>query len=121
VARSRAAEHRGREAVERRADAGTEEIGADELGLSGRLVEDDRLAHGFNARTLGKIAAAHPEAEQLMVVGHEPELSATVSAVIGGGAVVMRNGGLARVDLPEGSLGYGVLAWLLTSPLLGGQ
>ena len=99
----------------------TAEIVAEALGLGERLVEDDSLAHGFNVRALGRIAAAHPEAEQLMVVGHEPEFSATVSALIGGGEVVMKKGGLARVDLPDGSLKRGVLAWLLTPPLLGGE
>ena len=99
----------------------TAEIVAEALGLGDRLVEDERLAHGFDVRALGRIAAAHPEAEQLMVVGHEPEFSATVSALIGGGEVVMKKGGLARVDLPDGSLKRGVLAWLLTPPLLGGE
>jgi phosphohistidine phosphatase SixA len=84
-------------------------------------VEDVRLAHGFDVRALGKIAAAYPDAEQLMVIGHEPEFSVTVSSVIGGGDVAMKKGGIARVDLPEGSLKRGVLTWLVTPALLGGE
>lgn len=99
----------------------TAEIVAEALGLSDHLEEDGRLAHGFDVRALGKIAAAHPEAEQLMVVGHEPEFSAAVAAVIGGGQVVMKKGGIARVDLPDGSVKHGELAWLLTPPLLDGE
>jgi phosphohistidine phosphatase len=99
----------------------TAEIVADALGLTGRLVEDDRLAHGFDVRALGKIAAAHPNAQQMMLVGHEPEFSATVAAVIGGGQLVMKKGGMARVDLPDQSVKSGVLAWLATPALLGGE
>jgi phosphohistidine phosphatase len=98
----------------------TAEIVAEALGLQDRLVDDASLAHGFDARALAKVAAAHPDAAQLMVVGHEPDFSAAVSQLIGGGAVVMKKGGLARVDLPDGSLKRGELAWLLTPPLLGG-
>jgi len=99
----------------------TAAIVAEALGLSDRLVEDERLAHGFDARALGRIAAAHPEAEHLMVVGHEPEFSAALAALVGGGAYVIKKGGLARVDLPDQSLKRGVLVWLLTPALLGGE
>ncbi len=95
-------------------------IVAEALGIGDRVVEDERLAQGFDVRALGRIAASHAEADQLMVVGHEPEFSATVAELIGGGAVVMKKGGLARVDLVDGSLKRGQLAWLLTPPLLGG-
>jgi phosphohistidine phosphatase len=99
----------------------TAEIVAEALGVGDRLVQDDRLAHGFGVPVLAGLAADHPGVEQLMVVGHEPEFSATVAALIGGGEVSMKKGGLARVDLPDGSLDRGVLAWLLTPPLLGGE
>ncbi len=97
----------------------TADIVAEVLGLQDVVTEDERLAHGFDLRALAKIAAAHPEADYLMVVGHEPEFSEAVGQLIGGGAVAMKKGGLARVDLAEGSLKRGVLAWLLTPPLLG--
>lgn len=99
----------------------TAEIVAAALRPDGEVVQDERLAHGFDVRALGKIAAAHPRADELMVVGHEPEFSAAVASLIGGGDVVMKKGGIARVDLPDGSLKRGVLAWLLTPPLLGGE
>ena len=99
----------------------TAEIVAEALGLGGKVLQDERLAHGFGPKALASIAAEHPEAEQLMVVGHEPDFSATVAAVIGGGDVVMKKGGLARVDVPDGSLKHGALAWLLTPPLLDGE
>ena len=99
----------------------TAELVADELGLQERLVEDDRLAHGFDARRLEQVLAAHGPAESVMVVGHEPDLSATVAELIGGGDIVMKKGGLARVDVTVPVAGGGQLVWLLTPPLLGSR
>jgi phosphohistidine phosphatase len=99
----------------------TAEIVADELGLRGRLVEDERLAHGFDVRRLEQVLAAHGPAGAIMVVGHEPELSAAVAELIGGGEIVMKKGGLARVDVTTPVAGGGELVWLLTPPLLGSR
>jgi phosphohistidine phosphatase len=99
----------------------TAQIVADELGIGGRLVEDARLAHGFDARRLEQLLAAHGPAQSVMVVGHEPDFSATVSELIGGGDVVMKKGGLARVDVTAPVAGGGELVWLLTPPLLGSR
>ncbi len=99
----------------------TAEIVADELGMSARLIEDDRLAPGFDVRRLEQLLAAHGPADNLMVVGHEPDFSATVAELIGGGDVVMKKGGLARVDTTAPVAGGGQLVWLLTPPLLGGR
>ena len=99
----------------------TAEIVADELGLSGRLVEDARLAPGFDVRRLEQLLAAHGPAESVMVVGHEPDFSATVAELIGGGDIVMKKGGLARVDVTAPVAGGGQLVWLLTPPLLGSR
>jgi phosphohistidine phosphatase len=99
----------------------TAQIVADELGLGGRLAEDARLAHGFDVRRLEQLLAAHGPAQSVMVVGHEPDFSATVSELIGGGDVVMKKGGLARVDVTAPVAGGGELVWLLTPPLLGSR
>jgi phosphohistidine phosphatase len=99
----------------------TAEIAADGLGLRGRLVEDERLAHGFDVRRLEQLLAAHGGAEAVMVVGHEPDFSATVGELIGGGEIVMKKGGLARVDVTAPVAGGGELVWLLTPPLLGSR
>ncbi len=99
----------------------TAEIVAGELGLAARLVEDERLAPGFDVRHLERVIAAHGPAEALMVVGHEPDFSETVAELIGGGDVAMKKGGLARVDVTAPVAGGGQLVWLLTPPLLGGR
>ncbi len=99
----------------------TAEIVAEALGARDRLVEEARLARGFDARCLERIAAERPEAAELMVVGHEPEFSATIAELIGGGFVDMKKGGLARVDVGGPGLEDGVLAWLLTPSQLAGE
>lgn len=99
----------------------TAEIVADGLGLRGRLVEDERLAHGFDVHRLAQVLAAHDPADVVMVVGHEPDFSAAVAELIGGGEIVMKKGGLARVDVTAPVAGGGELVWLLTPPLLGSR
>jgi phosphohistidine phosphatase len=99
----------------------TAEIVADGLDLRERLVDDARLAHGFDARGLAKIMSAHAGAGEVMVVGHEPDFSATVAELIGGGRVDMKKGGLARVDVRGPDLDGGVLVWLLTPAQLTGE
>lgn len=99
----------------------TAEIVADGLGLTDRLMEDARLAPGFDVARLEQLLAAYGSAGPVMVVGHEPDFSETVAELIGGGDVVMKKGGLARVDVAAPAAGGGRLVWLLTPPLLGGR
>ena len=91
----------------------TAEIVAEELDMSARLVDDSRLAHGFDAAGLREIVAREAPGAGLMVVGHEPDFSFTV-AQLTGGRVTMKKGGLARVDVAGPRLDDGILAWLLT-------
>jgi phosphohistidine phosphatase len=99
----------------------TAEIVADGLDLRGRLVEDARLGHGFDVRSLEELLATHGPLESVMVVGHEPDFSATIAELIGGGDVVMKKGGLARVDVSAPVADGGQLVWLLTPPLMGSR
>lgn len=95
----------------------TAEIVAAEFGVAGtRLVEDERLADGFDRERLTEIIDTHSGAKSIMLVGHEPDFSATVSKVIGGGRIQIGKGGLACVDIVEriGDIVYGVLVSLLT-------
>ncbi len=97
----------------------TAEITAKELGYKKQdLVVDERLSPGFNLEKLTEIIQEHPDANSLMVVGHEPDFSSTISALIGGGNVVIKKGGLARVDLEQTSPPKGALTWLLPPKVL---
>ena len=91
----------------------TAEIVATHLDMRGRLARDERLAPGFGAKQLAEIVRENPEATALMLVGHEPDFSTIISALIGGGDVACRKGGLARVDLTESSAKRGQLVWLI--------
>jgi len=99
----------------------TAEIVAEELGLSDRVLEDAVLAHGFDLRRLAKIVAHQAEGAEVLVVGHEPEFSSTISAAIGGGRVEIKKGALARVDFAGPDLSNGVLAWLVTPAQMAGE
>lgn len=96
----------------------TAEIVADEMGMKDAMIEDERLAPGFNLEKLTEIVKAYPDAEALMLVGHEPDFSETISSLIGGGNIVCKKGGLARVDLINLDPLQGQLVWLLQPKVL---
>jgi phosphohistidine phosphatase len=96
----------------------TADIAAEELGLQEKVVDDKRLAHGFDRRALAKILADHPKAQSVMLVGHEPEFSATIGELTGG-RVVCKKGSLARVDVDDPGVLRGELVWLLPPRVLG--
>ena len=96
----------------------TAEIVADELKLRGKLHQDDRVGLGFSAASLAEILADHPNAANLMLVGHEPSMSATVGELIGGGEVDFKKGALACVEITRQSPFAGRLLWLAAPKLL---
>ncbi len=96
----------------------TAQIVAERLGIEDKLVRDERISPGFDLQGLAEVIASHPEAQTLMVVGHEPDFSETISELIGGGRVVCKKGGLARVDVISQNPLMGELAWLMTPKLL---
>lgn len=84
------------------------------------VVVDDRLSPGFDLKALRAVVAEHGTPKALMLVGHEPDFSAVIGALIGGGRVVCKKGGLARVDVTDASLEEAELVWLVPPPQLGG-
>lgn len=82
------------------------------------LVEDKRLEPGFNDDQLQKILLDHPNANTVMLVGHEPDFSDTISALIGGGRIICKKGGLALVELPNAHSKRGELLWLVPPKVL---
>ena len=74
---------------------------------------DDRLAGGdFDPLEL---AAGRGE---VMLVGHEPDFSSLIGALTGGSQVLMKKGGLGRVDIERLEQGAGTLVWLLPPRVL---
>ena len=88
----------------------TAEIVAAALGCADRLRDDERLAHGLDRKRLSSIVAEHAGAQVLVLVGHEPDFSATI-AQITGATVVIKKAGVARVDIDEQTM-RGTLVWL---------
>ena len=89
----------------------TAEIAAEALGCTERLADDERLAHGFDRRSLAALVAEHAGARVLLLVGHEPDFSATIAEVTGG-TVTVKKAGVARIDFDEQTT-RGTLVWLL--------
>ncbi len=81
------------------------------------LYTRELLTPGFEPDKLHQLMQDCPD-DELMLVGHEPDFSYTISRVIGGGSVVMKKGGIARVDFQTKSLLKGSLVWLLTPRIL---
>jgi phosphohistidine phosphatase len=96
----------------------TAEIVAKAKGSSARLVTDGRLAPGFCPKHLAAIVAEHPHARGLMLVGHEPDFSETISQVTGGGRLTMKKGALTYVEMEDPASLKGTLVWLIPPKVL---
>jgi phosphohistidine phosphatase len=91
----------------------TAEIVAKRLGLKDIFRDDTRLAPGFDVIQLSMILKEHVGSKALLFVGHEPDFSQVVSDVIGGGQIVVKKGGLVRLDLITLDPPKGWLIWLI--------
>jgi phosphohistidine phosphatase len=96
----------------------TAEIAARRLALRDVLKVDRRLAPGFGVDELSGILQDHRGLRALMLVGHEPDFSTVISACTGGGAVEVKKGGIARVDIESPASPRGTLVWLVPPRLL---
>jgi len=89
------------------------------LGDSIPLIEDARLAPGrCTPDTLTEMLAEHFGASALMLVGHEPSMTALIASMVGGGRFTLKKCGLVRVDVDPASPRDGVLKLLTTPGLL---
>jgi len=76
--------------------AQTARIVGDAIGLA--PVPDERLRPGLDVARLIDVVLEHPEAETLLVCGHQPDLS-NVAADLTGGWIELKKGALAVIDL----------------------
>jgi len=95
----------------------TAEIVAQHMNRTDKLVQDERLSPGFGSNRLAKILKTFPEAQALMLVGHEPDFSQVIGDLIGGGRLTCKKGSLACVELTGRSL-RGDLVWLIPASVL---
>jgi phosphohistidine phosphatase len=97
----------------------TAAIVAEAFGARERLGYLDALSVGESAEALlRKLERQHPLAENLLLVGHEPQLSRFISLLLAGSprlAIQLKKGGLCKLSvLSLKSRGSATLEWLLT-------
>jgi phosphohistidine phosphatase len=103
----------------------TAEIVADAFKAARRLKLTETLEPGGSTRALVEtIRAWQPALESVLVVGHEPYLSGLISLLVSGEtglAIVMKKGGLCRLDVNRLKHGQcAALEWLLAPKQLAG-
>jgi phosphohistidine phosphatase len=96
--------------------AETAEIVAEAIGLAPHdlIVHPGLAPGGLDPGVVSEIVKHENRKAKILFVGHEPDLSMTVGSLIGGAAIDMKKGGLARVDADRAEPGRCVLRWLLT-------
>ncbi|MBX3066854.1 MAG: phosphohistidine phosphatase SixA [Anaerolineae bacterium] len=80
------------------------------------LIEETLLKPGMGVRALEKLRRQYKDYADMLLVGHEPDFSEVIQALIGGGRIEMKKGGLAYVRLTKEDKGE--LKWLLTPQVL---
>jgi phosphohistidine phosphatase len=96
----------------------TADIVAGELKMGKLLEQDERLSPGFGREDLEQALADHPQAKVILLVGHEPDFSLTIGSLTGGGNILLKKGGLARVDITATDPLQGDLVWLLPPKIM---
>ena len=98
----------------------TAEIVAKALGVP--VATDERLAEPLDLDAVADILLAAGPAERPCIVGHDPDFSELLGALLGTRAIPMRKGAIARVDIagPRLALGRGTLRFLLPPELVPG-
>lgn len=89
----------------------TAEIVAEAFGLSVEIRKEVNFS--FSVDAVERLIVPLPEDAEVMFVGHEPSMSTTISDLTGAD-VVMKKGGLARVDIVQFAPPLeGQLIWLI--------
>jgi phosphohistidine phosphatase len=100
----------------------TAEIVAGTLKIREKLHVSEILSSGFSAEMLSRELTAVKDPGNIMLVGHEPDLSSFVGYIISGeegASIKMAKGGLARIrDYRPGEMPGGELTWLVSPDLL---
>src|SRR5262245_29847923 len=97
----------------------TAQIVAKRLGLKKELIESELLAPGCDMKHLRKLLSAYDTQQTIMLVGHEPDISAIVGELIGEASIEMKKAGVAAVSIGSSiKAGAGVLQWLIPPKIL---
>lgn len=82
-----------------------------------RAEAEERLGSGCGLGAIQDLVAERAQ-EQVMFVGHEPDMSRIVGELIGSARVRMKKSGCARVSCESVEPGGGTLIWLVSPELL---
>lgn len=82
------------------------------------VVPFETLRPGARVEAVLDAIASFPDADCLMVCGHQPDLSLITAELIGGGVAEFRKGSLALIELHRRARNAGVLEMLLTPKTL---
>jgi phosphohistidine phosphatase len=82
------------------------------LGVPGLVEIDRRLDLSFDMRAFRHILKENADEERLLLVGHDPSFSMVIEAIMGGGSIILKKGGVARLDIDNIGRASGRLAWL---------
>lgn len=94
----------------------TARIVGDAIGLD--VQTDDALAGPFGLDEL-RALVAKGHADQIVIVGHDPDFSELLAELVGAPELPMKKGALARVDLPRSiAPAAGILRWLIPPDVL---
>lgn len=98
-------------------------IAAEHGGWTGQATVTDTLYGASPDDVLRVLHQAPEDADTVVVVGHEPTFSRTISRLIGGGAIEVKTATMARVDVDvlgweDVAFGRGTLVWLLSPGFL---
>ena len=101
----------------------TAEIVAAELKLKKRLKFTSALEpEGDQKKLIAELTRLKPPPENLLLVGHEPDLSRLISRLVTGrpdAGFALKKSGLAKLEIEKLHLGQcATLAWLLTPKLM---
>jgi len=96
----------------------TAEIAAAALGQSAQLSLEPALSHGCGLAELRELLAGVDNKARVLLVGHQPDLSLNIGALIGGGRVQMKKAALACVEVSRLEPGGGELRWLVPAEYL---
>jgi phosphohistidine phosphatase len=101
---------------------GTAQIAAKELEVSEKIIQTRALTPERTPEEVWDEIRSHKESDELMIVGHEPLLSACVAHFLDAPTLLveMKKGAIAKVTLDRfGAQPRGILRWLLTAKLAG--
>jgi len=96
----------------------TAEIVAQFVG--GSVALDERLAGSLTLRVVDELVRDAEARGGLVLIGHDPDFSEALTALVGGAPIGMKKGAIARVDVRSFEPGGGDLRWLLPPALVPG-